>query len=144
MDFHKVDFVHKCIPPILGIATAWEKYQEDLAAWEADPENNAEPEEVKPIIFHLKCVPLEESGEDIFRETKARAEHAPQEAQRIIDEITRERVNSKVVKIENLNLDGEECTDFDTLYKQGPPELASWVAKAVYSSYVLAKAEIKN
>ena len=144
MDFHGTSHTYECIPPVLGIVTAWEKYQEELNEWKVNGKKGSEPEEVKPVIIGLKCIPIPEVDEDVFKEAKVRSEKTPEEAQRIIAGFTKERIKSKVVSIKNLVIDGEEVTDFDTFYDIAPPELVSWVCKVIYSSYMLSQAEIKN
>lgn len=151
MEFHSSSHIYKCIPPVLGISTEWEKYKAKLEDWKNDTSvltkeerKLSKPKTFKPVIFHLKCLSMPELDESVYREAKARSERAPEEAQRIIQGFTQEKIAEKVVKIENLIIDGEEVTDFNRFYEIGPPELVSWVCKAVYSTHVLSRAEIKN
>lgn len=144
MEFHSSGHVYKCIPPVLGISTGWEKYKAKLAEWKADKENIKKPKVFKPVIVHLKCISMPELDEGVYKEAKTRAERAPEEAQRIIQGFTQEKIAEKVVKIENLKIDGEEVTDFNRFYEIAPPELVSWVCKSVYSTHILSRAEIKN
>lgn len=144
MDFHDSSHVYECVPPVLDIATKWEVYKAQVKEWEADKKNIVEPEEVKPVIIGLRCLSIPEIDEDTLREFNERSEKSPGEAQRIIGGFTKERVRGKVVFIKNLFLDGKEITDFDTFYAEAPPELVSWVCKAVYSSYILSRSELKN
>ena len=151
MDFHTTDHVYKCIPPVLGIAAEYEEYLKALKAWENDERvlddddrEACRPAEVKPVVIGLKCIPMPEVDEDVFKEAKTRSEKSAEESQRLIAGFTKERIKSKVAFFENLILDGEEIKDFDTFYDKAPPELVSWVCKAVYSSYILSRAERKN
>ncbi|OQY16385.1 MAG: hypothetical protein B6I36_10340 [Desulfobacteraceae bacterium 4572_35.1] len=127
MDFNSTNHVYRCVPPVLGIKEAYDSGAEK-----------------NPVVFGLKCIPMPEVDEDVFKEAKIRSEKTPDESQRIIAGYTKDRIKSKVAFIENLVLDGNEITDFDSFYNLAPPELVSWVCKAVYSSYVLSVHEIKN
>ena len=151
MDFHSLNHVYDCIPPVLGIPAEYEKYLKDLAAWEADERvltgegrEACKPAEVLPVIVGLKVIAIAESDEDIFKESRIRMEKTGEEAQRAVSDITRDRIRSKVAYIKNLTIDGKEVTTFDDLYECGPPELISWVCKVVQSSYLLSRAERKN
>lgn len=137
MDFHKPDHVFKCIPPVLDILTRYEEYKAAKAAGE-------KVKEVKPVIVGLKVIPREKQQEDFRREYKTRSECATDEAQRIVEGFTKERIREHVVSIENLTIEGEEITDYDKLCELAPPELGAWIDKVVYSYYVLSRAEIKN
>ena len=123
MDFYSPDHVWKVVPPVLGIKEMPVKEQ---------------------VLFGLKVVQMPERDEDQAMQNKAMNDHTPDKATELIDAVTLARVKSKVVSIENLKIGGKSVTDFDTFYATAPPELVKWVVTAVYSTFHLTRAEIKN
>jgi len=55
-----------------------------------------------------------------------------------------ELVKKHVVSINNLELDGQPVTDFDTFYALADKVLVRWVCDAVHSQITLSAAERKN
>lgn len=55
-----------------------------------------------------------------------------------------ELVGKHVVSINNLKIDGQPVTDFDTFYRLAPKELVRWVCDAVHNCIVMSGAERKN
>jgi hypothetical protein len=53
-------------------------------------------------------------------------------------------MRAKVAFIRGLIVGGREIATFDDFYKNAPPELVSWVLRAVYSTQILTAAERKN
>lgn len=123
MEFHDLNHVYECVPPVLGIPDVPEEEQ---------------------VIIGMTVIPIEESDEDIFSESRVRLEKSGEEAQRAVSQITKDRIKSKVKYIKNLKCGDKEIKTFDELYEFGPPELVSWVCRAVQSSVILSKAERKN
>lgn len=137
MEFNSSNHVHRCIPTVLGIRAKYDQYLADKA-------NGEKAEEVKPVIIGLRFISLVDVDSDTIAETSVRYEKTPEEAQRIIAGFTKDRIKKNVSFIENLVIDGKEVTDFDIFYEVAPPELVAWVCKAVYSSFILSEAELKN
>lgn len=54
------------------------------------------------------------------------------------------QIRSKYHGVRNLTIKGEPVKDFDDFYRNGPPEMVSWVCRAVMSSEILTAAEVKN
>lgn len=106
--------------------------------------NNRQLPKDEQIIIGLKVVTLPE--QDTFqRECMAiRSDYALDKAQEMIEEKSREIVKGKFEYIEGLEIDGFDKLDFDTFYNEGPPELVSWVVRAVMSTTELSAAERKN
>ncbi len=89
-----------------------------------------------PVAVGLKVVAVPE-----IDRLQAECRGLGQEA---IDKKNYEAIKSKVVFIENLKIDGQDVSDFDTFYQKAPPELVDWVTKAIFSTLHLTKAERKN
>lgn len=127
MNFHNLNHVYECVPPVLGISEAPEDEQ---------------------VIIGLSVIPIKEKDEDIFSESKIRLEKSGEEAQREVSDLTYERIKAKVKYIKNLTVgegDNKKVIDnFDDLYEFGPPEISAWVCRAVQSSVILTRAERKN
>ena len=123
MDFNSPDHVFECVPPVLGISKAPKEEQ---------------------VIIGLSIVKRPEVDLDHTAEIKARLDHTADKASEMVAEITLARIKDKVAFIRNLTVGGVEIKDFDTFYKEAPPELVQWVVKAVYSYYALSQAERKN
>lgn len=106
--------------------------------------NNRQLPPEEQIVVGLKVVMLPE--QDAFqREAMAiRSEYALDKAQELIEEASRNIVREKFVSIEGLQIEGFETLDFDTFYKEAPPELVGWVVRAVMSTTELSAAERKN
>ena len=89
-----------------------------------------------PVKVHMKVAPSFEVEHQTRIEQALEAEARSKRAQ--------EFVASKVVKIENLRVDGKEVTSYQQLRQTGPNELIRWIAMAVFSEQVLKEAEVKN
>jgi len=96
------------------------------------------------IVIGLKVVSLPE--QDAYqREAMAiRSDYALDKAQELVEEKSRDLVRGKFVSIEGLEIEGIDNLDFDTFYNEAPPELVSWVVRAVMSTTELSLAERKN
>lgn len=121
MDIKGNDHIYKVIPNILGNETA---------------EN--------PAIFHLKGISQEDFSAAVVAESVIRQNHTREKAAELVSDNSRKLVADRVVKVENLIIDGEEVSDYETLYKKAPRELIQWITAAVHSTDILSEYEIKN
>ena len=121
MDFRNSHHVYKCVPPVLG--------------------NEASE---APVVISLRGVSMADRDKAKAAEVDAYQTYARDKAQEVITSATYELVKSRVDKIEGLTLNDKECSDFDTLYNEGPAELLQWVFAAVFSTILLSDAEVKN
>lgn len=119
--------VYECLPPFL---------------------NNRKLDPSDQVVIGLKVIPMNE--QDMFQRqiTIVQSEYARDKALELVEQKTKELVKGKVeyirgLCIEGINDDGADL-DFDTFYAEGPPELVSWVIRAVMSTTELSAAERKN
>lgn len=116
--------VYECLPPFLNNRTT-------------------KPEE--QIVIGLKVCPMPTQDRYQREVLQIRSEYALDKAQELIEEKTLGMVKESFVSIEGLEIEGLDGTlDFDTFYKEAPPELVNWVVRAVMSTTELSLAERKN
>ncbi|GEM_PF-4749558 len=127
MKINSIGHVFETLPPFLG---------------------NRQAQPGDQFVVGLKVVPTPEQDEyQRFRE-RAFATFALDKAQEEVDKKLRETVRAKVafirgLIIDGINDDGRELS-FDEFYAQAPPEIVSWVCRAVMSTTELSAAERKN
>lgn len=156
MNLNSVKHVYQAVPPYLNnrelpsllmaeVLTSCKLHKPEASAEELWAQASAEVEaKCEMIWFGLTGVSMPETdaldraiaalGWDNTRDKASELEMA----KRV------EQVKSHVVSINNLTIDGEPVTDFDTFYRLAPKELVRWLCDAVHSSVVMSHAERKN
>jgi len=97
-----------------------------------------------PAIFHLKGISQNDFSAAVRAESVISQNHTREEAAKKISENAMKLVSGRVVKIENLSINGQEITTYEDLVKHAPRELVNWIVAAVHSTDVLMEYEIKN
>lgn len=135
MDLRNTQHIYRCIPPLFG-NRAPEVTKGDDGKEVSD--------DFQTFYINLRGVSMAERDKAKAFEFETYQAYARDKAQEIVTQATYDLVKSRVQSIEGLSLDGKPCTDFDTLYNDGPPELLQWVFAAVFSTVLLSDAEVKN
>ena len=107
------------------------------------PSNMALPESER-VAVGLKCVTVPDLDADMVASSMAMATEPQSKWADIQRERTYALIKSKFVGVRNLTIGGEPVRDFDHFYSDAPPDIVSWVCKAVYRTEVLSEYEIKN
>lgn len=115
--------VYECLPPFL---------------------NNRQLPPEEQIVVRLRVVTLPEQDAYQRELMSIRSDYALDKAQELIEQKSKEIVKQKFDGIDGLEIEGFSELDFDTFYNEGPPELVSWVVRAVMSTTELSLAERKN
>lgn len=120
--------VYECVPPFL---------------------DNRKLPESEQVVIGLKVVPMPEAED--FRQEMGRiaADYSVDKAAELQRDKTLELVGSKFafvhgLEIEGISLDENGGIPFKTFYDEAPPELVTWVCRAVMSTTELSMAERKN
>jgi len=121
MKLYSTDHVYRCRPPVLG--------------------NDVSDD---PFYIHLRGISQADFDAAVAADAQDQLTRTPDEALRLQSERTRKMIAERVVKIENLEVDGEPIKDFADLCARAPREIATWVIQAVYRTDILSEAEEKN
>jgi hypothetical protein len=144
MEFNDNEHVYRVTPDILGIKRKYDLYLAQLEDYKKDPDNVEKPEEIKPVIVHMKGVNALDRGTSLISSALAFDNHTKEKAREMVAKMSYAEVDSRILKIENLVCGKKEITTYMQLLNDGPRELADWIAGAVYSTEVLMECEIKN
>ena len=109
--------------------------------------NNRKLPQDEQIVVGLKVATMPEQDTYQRQVMQIRAEYALDKAQELIEEKTRELAKSKFEYVYGLEIEGITAggtMDFDTFYNEAPPELVSWILRAILSTTELTLAERKN
>lgn len=113
--------------------------------WVAPPTNgNQLLPESEQVLIGLKCVTIPDLDAEQLVSAAMMAEHPQSKWAEAQKDRTYKLIESKFCGVKNLTINGEAVRDFNHFYSDGPPEMVSWVCKAIYKSEVLSDLEIKN
>lgn len=117
--------VYACLPPFL---------------------NNRQLPAGDQVVVNLKVVPMTDQDKYQREVLQVRAEYALDKAQELIEAKTLDLVRDVFCGVEGLEIEGleDKALDFDTFYREAPPEMVNWVVRAVMSTTELTLAERKN
>ena len=90
----------------------------------------------EPFFISVRGVTAEETDKNIIAEMMMTPDKRAENSIAFID--------SKIVKIEGVEVDGVELTTAKQLRESAPREIYQWVCAAVMSTEVMTRTEVKN
>lgn len=113
--------------------------------WVAPPTNgNRELPPEQQVLIGLRCVTVPDLDAERIATAAMTSEHPQSKWVQLQSDRTMALIAGKYAGVKNLTIKGEPVRDFAHFYADGPPEMVSWMCKAVMSSEVLTEAEVKN
>jgi hypothetical protein len=113
--------------------------------WVAPPTNgNLDAPAGEQVLIGLRCVTVPDLDAERIAISAMTQDHAQSKWAQLQADRTVALIAGKFAGAKNLTLAGAPVRDWAHFYAEGPPEMVSWVCKAVMSCELLTEAEVKN
>lgn len=145
MEFHNDNHAYKVVPDVYGIKAEHDEYLALLKVYEKDPDTLDKPKEVVPVYLHLKGISQENQGDAVRAERLFGENHTREKSLDLTGENAIRIVADRVMKIENLTVDGKPVVSFMEIHQNSSLRaMADWIVVMVHSDERLKVHEIKN